>query len=431
MLAVDSVDDDQTLYDTFFFAPDSDGEQATGGNTLQLTLGEWGTLPGLGRDVPSLVLAVTGLRTLTTTATLGPTVDITPTATLTPTVTLTPTPTATLTPTASSAPLLELTLYHIAAQPVMAQPVALGQEVIERFGFCPPLPDPNTVAQGRLSPAAFRELASLRAAWTMRAATYVYETYRPHLLMVRQEALSPSEQALLLTDDRQPGYSPARAAEFADHRRTVAAAVDDGLDSLLAAIDLNYAAILIVSEYGVAPAHTEVNVTAAVRPVWQWLAQVDGGLLPSRALPEVHVEGAFLSIEVERDGKERRLATEALIRELAALTDPRTGQRVLARVSRRRDAGPWATAWPCPGDIVAQAAPGYTLTAAPGARDIFSDTPVYGQMGYSIDQPAMHGTLVAAGRGVSAGQEDITSLTSLTHTAVKCLNVVPPPSNNP
>jgi hypothetical protein len=260
----------------------------------------------------------------------------------------------------------------------------------------------------------------------MRAAAYVYETYRPHLLMVRQEALSPSEQALLLTNDRQSGYSPTRAAEFAEHRRIVAAAVDDGLDDLLAVVDLNYAVALIVSEYGMAPAHTEVNVTAAVRPVWQRLAQL--GLLSSRASPGIHVEGAFLSVEVGLDENgEAKVATDAIIRALAALRDPRTGKPVFARVARRSDAASWTAAWPYPGDILAQAAPGYTLAAAPSARNVFSETPVYGQTGYNAHQMAMQGVLIAAGRGVVAGQEkDITHLMQPALTAAEWLNISPP-----
>lgn len=436
VLAVDTLDDSLAAYDTFFFSPDSEGGQIVGGNILRLTLNEWGTLPAFGRAAPDPMLAVTGLRTLTSTATLSPTTGITPTATLSPTtsitLTTTLTPTATLTPTMPSAPRLELTLYHIAARPVTARPVALSREVIERFGFCPPLPDPRTVAQGRLPPAAFHKLASLRARWAMRAAAHVYETYRPHLLMVRQEALPASEQALLLTDARQPGYSPTRAAEFAGYRRAVATAVDDGLDNLLAVVDLNYAAVLIVSEYGMAPAHTEVNVAVALQTVWQWLAQLDGDLPVSRTSPGFHVKGAFVSIESGLYEKgENTVKADVLIQAMADLTDPRTGEPLFARVARHDDTGSWAAAWPYPGDILAQAAPGYTLTVAPFARDVFSETPVYGQTGYSARQLTMQGALFAAGRGVFTGQEgDITHVMDLTPTVAEWLRIPLPPNGS-
>ena len=389
VLAVDSLDDGQAAYDTFFFAPEGDAQPTVARNTQRLTLNEWETLPVSG---PGLMLAITGLRTLTSTATLSPTTGVIPTASFTPTATPTPTPS------------LELVLYQVAAQPVMARPVALGQAVIERFGFCPPLPDPRTVVHGRLSPAAFGELASLRARWVMRAAAYVYETYRPHLLLIRQEALPASEQAFLLASSRQTGYSPAWATEFVNHRRAVAMAVDDGLDDLLVGVDLNYAAVLVVSEHGMAPVHTEVNVTAAMKPVWQRLAELDGGLLPRDVPPRIYVEGAFLSVEIGHDEAAESAAVRgAVSRALAALTDPRTGEPVLARVTHRGDAGSWAAAWPYPGDVLAQAAPGYALSAKPGVRAIFSEAPIYGQAGFDARLSTMQGTLIAAGRGVSAG----------------------------
>ncbi len=428
VLAVDTLDDSLAACDTFFFSSASDGARTVDGDTQRLTVDEWGTVPVWGRAAPGLMLTVTSLRTLTGTATVSPTASVTPTVALTPTATLTPTvaltPTATITPTVSPAPLLELTLYYISAQPMTAQPVALGQEVVERFGFCPPLPDPRTVARGRLSPAAFGELASLRARWAMRVAAYVYQTYRPHLLLVRPEALSASEQALLLTDTRQPGYSRARAAEFAGHRRAVAAATDSGLDDLLTAVDLNYAAVLVVSEYEMAPVHTEVNVTAALQPAWQRLTRPDSGLLLEDAPLCIDVEGAFLSVEVGSNKRGSTVATGVILQKLEALTDPRmrerlspdvasvilqklatltdsrTGEPVFVRLARRGDAGPWAAAWPYPGDVLAQAAPGYVLSAKPDVRAVFSEAPIYGQ---AVFDARLQGTLIAAGRGVSAG----------------------------
>jgi hypothetical protein len=424
VLAADTLDDGQAAYDTFLFAPGSEGQQTVGRDAPRLTLDGQVTLSVVGRAAPGLTLTVAGRRTLSGAATLSPTAGVTSTVSLAPT--------AALAPTASSAPLLELTLYRIAAQSVTARPAALGRAVIERFGFCPPLPDPETVSRGWLSPAVFREMASLRARWSMRVTAYVYETYRPHLLLTRQEALWASEQALLLTDPRQPGYSRARADEFAGHRRAVARAVDEGLDGLLAAVDLSYATVLVVSEHGTAPAHTAVNVAVALRPVWQRLARLGSDLLLAGASSDVYVEGAFLSVEIGSDEKgENAVAVKATLQALAALIDPRTAEPIFARVARCEDASSWAEVWPYPGDVLAQASPGYTLSAAPNATKVLAGTLVYGRMGYDVRLPAMQGLIVAAGRGVFAGQgRDIASLMDVAPAMAEWLNV-PPPSNSP
>ncbi len=416
VLALDTRDDSLAGYDTFFLS--SDPEPTVNRDTVRLALDEWGTLPVYGRAAPGLMVTVTGLRMVTDTASFSPTTGISPTVTLTPAL--------------AGAPLMELTLYQIAAQPVTARPVSLGQEVIGRFGFCPPLPHPRTVALGQLSPTAFGELVSLRARWAMHAAVYVFETYHPHLLVVHHEALPVSQQALLLIHPRQPGYSPARAAQFAEHRQAVAAAVDDGLDELLAVADLNDTTVLVVSEHGMSPAHTEVNVSAVSHTVWKALGQLDGGLLSRRTPPRVHAEGGCVSIEVDLGEGEAAIAVDAIIRALRTLSDPHTGEPVFARVARRSDAGSWAEAWPYAGDVVAQAAPGYVPVVASVGDSVFVQTSVYGQTGYSSRQPTMQGRVIAAGRGVFAGQEgDNLHLMNLVPTVAQWLGIHCPSNGQP
>ena len=409
LLAVDTIDDDKVAYDIFYVAPHGDGTPAVGRNTKQLTLGEWVTLPISG---PGLMLTITGQRTLTSTGMLSSAVGVTATATLTPT--------ATITPTAVPEPLLELTLYQVGVQPVVARPAVLSQEVIERFGFCPPLPDPATVAQGQLPAAAFQELAVRRARWTLGVAAYVFERYRPHLMVVRQEVLSASEQALLLTNPRQLGYSSTRVADFEGHRRSVARAIDGGLDALLAAVDLNYASVLIASEYGMAPVHTQVNVPIALQSVWEQLKQLNNDLLRGDPPPHVYVDGAFLSIEIGSGWDEAYdVAIDTIRRALAGLADPKTGNPVFAQVTRRGDAGAWAASWPYPGDILAQSALGYVPSAMPGTAEVFSEAQVYGQMDCATSLSAKQGTLVVVGWGVSEEEtrgvvwlEDVASMAS-------------------
>lgn len=402
VLAVDTLDDGQAAYDAFFLA-DSTGERSVDDNTPQLVLDSWQTLPVFGSAEPGLLLTIAGLQILTPTGSLSPTTSVTSTVSVTPTdaITSTATPVADVASPMVESPtrLLELTLYQIAAQPVRARPAALGQEVVEHFGFCPPLPDPRTVASGRLLATAFGDLAVRRARWAMRVAAHVYQTRRPHLMVVRQETLLASEEALLLTDARQPGYSGARAAAFVEQRRTVANAVDSGLGDLMAAVDLNYATVVVVSEHGTMPVHTEVKVASALQPMWRRLVQRDSHLPASLSL---YVEGAFLSVEVQSGAEAQRAAlSDAVFRALAALTDPRTGERLFTRVARREDAASWAEMWPYPGDVLAQAAPGYALAATPGAMGGLTEAPVYGQAGHGARQSVMQGALVAAGRGLS------------------------------
>lgn len=396
ILALDTQDDGARAYDTFLLASPDDGEPAAGLEAPQLHPDAWSRLPVFGRSAPPLFLTVTGQQMLTHTLSFSPTQGLTPTATLSPTTALTPT----LAVTSS----LELGLYQIAAQEVAARPETLGQAVTDRFGFCPPLPDPATVARGQLSAEAFAELAASRARWSGWVAAYVYETARPHLMLIRQEALFAAEEALLLRDPRQPGYSQARVDEFAAHRRTVAAAADIGLNEFLVAVDLNHITVLAVSEHGTAPVHTQVNVAAARQSVLRLLNEMDErGLSRAEATLHLHAQGGFLSIEVETSAAETTVVRNAIVDTLASLVDPQTSEPVFARVAPIEEAETWAEAWPYPGEVIAQARPGYALMVAKERFPVFAEAGVYGQPGYDAALTTMRGAIIAAGQGISEG----------------------------
>ncbi|MFZ5918718.1 MAG: hypothetical protein ACOYZ7_17420 [Chloroflexota bacterium] len=382
VLAMDSRDDGQTDLDTFLFTPDQNGQQSVTRDTPQLQRDGWVALPVAGRTTPELMLNVTSLRPLTPTPPLSPTADLTTTTGLTP--------------TAIVPPPMELTVFYLSAQPLTAQPAWLGQEVILRFGFCPPLPDAGSVAQGWLPAPAFAELLTRRARWNGQVAAYVYQSTRPHLMLVRQEAMLLAGQGLLLSQPEQAGFSQTRAAQFATQRRAVAHAIDASLSDLLTVIDLNLASVTIVSEHGLAPVHTQVNLTAALQPIWQRLQTVDGGLLPPQTTLRLQAMGGFVAIEIELAGQQDLLARQAIAQTLAALLHPQTREAVFARVAARAAAADWASAWPQPDDIVAQAAPGYSLAATQDTTAIFSAASIYGQTGYPAHLPAMPGAWIVS-----------------------------------
>ena len=172
-------------------------------------------------------------------------------------------------------------------------------------------------------------------------------------------------------------------------------------------------------------------MTAALQPAWQRLTRPDSGLLLEDAPLRIDVEGAFLWVEVGSNKRGSTVATGVILQKLATLTDPRTGEPVFVRLARRGDAGSWPAAWHHPGDILAQAAPGYTLAVSPGTRGFFSEAPVYGQVGYDARLPTMQGTFIAAGRGVSAeGDRGIVRLPDIASMLATFLGMPPLTDNH-
>src|SRR5215210_551745 len=85
------------------------------------------------------------------------------------------------------------------------------------------------------------------------------------LLMGYVPVIDEAGHQLMLTDPRQPGFSPRRRDELAAARLRVWQAVDRELARLLAAIDLRTTTVAVVSDYGMAPIHTALDANAFLR----------------------------------------------------------------------------------------------------------------------------------------------------------------------
>jgi predicted AlkP superfamily phosphohydrolase/phosphomutase len=112
---------------------------------------------------------------------------------------------------------------------------------------------------------------------------------------------------------------------------------------------------------------------------------------------------------------------EELSDQLLALTDPRTGRRVVERVLRGQDIyhGPYASNGP---DLVAEPAEDYTF----GAPSLVAHRSVFTDIDFELEIPGGHhpdGILIWAGAGVHAGRTVHANLMDVTPTVLARLNV--------
>jgi predicted AlkP superfamily phosphohydrolase/phosphomutase len=214
----------------------------------------------------------------------------------------------------------------------------------------------------------------------------------------------------LLVDERQPGYSPERAEQYAGYRRRGAQIADANLGQLLSATDLQNTTIFVVSDHGLAPVHTLVHLNTILE---------QAGLLSFRESPGFPVDatsskalalasGSSAHIYVNLRGRERpgivpqeeyQALLDELVRTLSEFKDP-NGQPVFARIVRRQEIGGLHLSSPYSGDLFAQAVPGFVLSDEGGKEAAFEPTSYYGGAGYESALEEMHGIFVAAGRGV-------------------------------
>jgi predicted AlkP superfamily phosphohydrolase/phosphomutase len=230
--------------------------------------------------------------------------------------------------------------------------------------------------------------------------TFLVAAARPDwdLLIGYTPVIDEAGHQLLLTDPRQPGFSPERRDDLAAARLRTWQAVDRELARLLAALDLSTTTVAVVSDHGMSAIHTALEPNVFLRERGFLVADGEGRILePGTAAVAVR-SGAVSHIHVA-PGREdilpdlRRLFTEWEV----------GGERVLDRVISRSEAASVGLGHPNSGDLILLLRPGYTF--APGLREGRTAWPtfVYGMHGHLNHHEEVHGIYMAVGAGIRKG----------------------------
>ncbi|HIC93046.1 MAG TPA: alkaline phosphatase family protein, partial [Anaerolineae bacterium] len=227
-----------------------------------------------------------------------------------------------------------------------ARPVELLREINRRFGFFPPSPDYYALEHGWISEEDYFEMAETQSRWMMDVATYVYTAYRPDLMFTWQGPVDECGHQFLMVDQRQWNYSPERAAEYADLYRRAHRLADESLGRLLEVLDLDEVALFVVSDHGMAPIHSYVNVNVALIQAGLMVLQdtVKYYIDTAKTKANAVTSGGAVHVYVNLKGRERggsvppedyEEVQEEVVAVLSAITDPVDGKPVFQRILRR------------------------------------------------------------------------------------------------
>jgi predicted AlkP superfamily phosphohydrolase/phosphomutase len=385
VLAVDTWDDGIANYDTFYLCRFKDMEE----DRAKLVEGQWAPATVSPHLRSGAYFKITTSNLISLTNPLSPTVPITVTAPI------------------------SLTVFQSQVSYNRASPVELLREVSELFGSFPPPPDHRALQQGWITPEDYLAMAETQSRWMMEVAIYIYTTYQPDLMLTRQSLLSEITRQFLLVDERQPGYSPELAEEYAGYRRRGVQIADASLGQLLTTTDLEDTTLLVVSDHGLAPVHTLVHLDTILEQAGFLSFRESPGFpidATSKALAWASSGSAYIYVNLigrEQLGtvsqEEYPALLDELVRTLSEVRDL-NGQPVFARIARRQEMGGLHLSSPYSGDLFAQAVPGYVLSDEGGKETAFEPTSYYGGAGYESALGEMHGIFVAAGRGVREGE---------------------------
>jgi hypothetical protein len=226
------------------------------------------------------------------------------------------------------------------------------------------------------------------------------------LLMGYFPTIDEAGHQLLLTDPRQPGFTPQRRTEFAQVRRRVWQAVDRELAALLRVVDLRDTRVVIVSDHGMLPIHTLIDANIPLRDR-ALLATESGKIADAGTTAWALNSGGCAFIYIRPETPDRaRLLTD--LKELFTSWTLDDGTRPVAHAVLREDAGDIGLDHPDSGDLILFAAPGYGFTGG-GLRQGRASLPttVYGmhgnRAGDGTEVPDLNAIYLALGAGLRQG----------------------------
>lgn len=226
------------------------------------------------------------------------------------------------------------------------------------------------------------------------------------LLMGYIPTIDEAEHQLLMTDPRQPGFTPQKRAELALARRRVWQAVDRELAALLRVLDLRETRVMVVSDHGMLPIHTMVDPNVLLKE--KGLLVIEENQIADAGTNAWAASSGGSSHIYVRPGAPDRLRLLADLKALFAGWTLENGDRPVAQAMLLEEAGNVGIVHPNSGDLVLFSAPGYSFTGA-GLRRGLPSQPALSlgmhgdRAGDGTAQPALNGIYLALGGGLRKG----------------------------
>ncbi len=218
------------------------------------------------------------------------------------------------------------------------------------------------------------------------------------LLMSYIPTIDEAGHQLQLTDPRQPGFSAERRDAFEAARRHVWQSVDRELARLLAAVDLKTTVVALVSDHGMAPAHTLLDANVLLRDKGLLAVDPKGKILAQGTSAYAVAGGGTINVYLA-PGHEDLPAT---LRDLF-MGWTVNGERPVERVLTRKEAAAVQLDSPNSGDVIVFLREGYTSGNRLRDGKVSSPPNTLGVHGYLNTYADMQGIYLALGPGIDHG----------------------------
>lgn len=201
--------------------------------------------------------------------------------------------------------LKNMKLYRTAVNSaVIKGPEDFKEDIESEFGHLPAEYDDEALEEGWITRSEYEAIQEYFAKWTTDVSLYIKEQYSPDMLFFYYPQIDHEEHKYLLVDPKQPGYTSSKSKAFLEYitwsyqlaDRVVGEVVDD-----LTSEDR----LLIVSDHGMEPVHTEVSPNHELEKAGLLVRDENDKIDSKKSKAYAIASGAIAHIFVNLEGREK------------------------------------------------------------------------------------------------------------------------------
>lgn len=292
------------------------------------------------------------------------------------------------------------------------------ERITEAVGPFPGVPDERLLAEWWLDMSTgvdldtFVEQAERLDRYLDHVAEWVLANEDLRLLLAYHPTPDEYQHASLLVAPDQWAYTPGSALAAREGLKRIGRSVDRSVAAMWRALNPSSDALLVVSDHGLVPIHSEVRIQRALEEAGLIEVVEEGGerrLAPTTPMVAFS-SGGCTHLYLNLAGRETdgvvppAEAGELLARAARALADlEQDGRPVVERILKRAEAAALGIDHPNSGDLVVFLRPGLTASSRLDGEPI-APSRYYAQHGYLASHDAMCGVLLARGAGIESAE---------------------------
>ena len=310
--------------------------------------------------------------------------------------------------------------YRGAVWRLSGYPDDFEERITEAVGPFPGVPDQRLLSDWWLDMSTgvdldtFVEQAERLDRYLDRIAEWVLANEEARLVMAYHPTIDEYQHSSLLVAPDQWAYTPGSALAAREGLKRIGRSADRSVAAMWSALEPSSDALLVVSDHGVVPVHSEVRILLALEKAGLVEVVEEGGerqVAPDSPMGAA-ISGGCAHLYLNLAGREAdgvvtlAEAGELLARAARALADLELdGRPVVERILKRAEAAELGLDHPNSGDLVVFLRPGFAGSSRLDGETIVPSS-TYGQHGYLASHNAMCGVLFARGAGVPKAAQD-------------------------